>query len=124
MPLFFLVFAVCMLVICSMVGILMMSRTPRYRTEPAMLLALFDKALAGNISENEWSAVVHYPIRHDDYLEGVRRRALRLMEEHGRPWQAAQGGSLLSQEGRAELAELRQHLAAHTSLREKQHFDA
>lgn len=124
MALFLLVFAVCLLVICSMVGIMMLSRTPRYRTEPHHLLALFDKTLEGRVSETEWHTLIGYPVRHDDYLEGVRRRAQRLMDEHGRPWQAAQGGSLLSRTGREELRALRDHLAARMALREARDDDA
>lgn len=119
MALFLLVFAVCLLILGCMVAMLMMSRTPRYRTEPEDLLALFDRALEGTLSETEWNAVVGYPVRHDDYLEGVRRRAQHLMDEYGRPWQAAQGGSLFSRSGREELAALRDHLAARIALREQ-----
>lgn len=120
MALFLLIFAVCLLVLCSMVGILLLSRTPRYRTEPKDLLALFDKALDGSVGETEWNTIIGYPVRHDDYLEGVRRRAQRLMDEHGRPWKAARGEPLLSPTGQTELAALREHLAAHTALREQQ----
>lgn len=70
MALLLLVFAVCLLIIGSMVLILMFSHTPRYRTEPEHLLEAFDKALESRVSENEWNAVVGYPIRHDEYLEG------------------------------------------------------
>lgn len=96
MALFLTVLAVCLLIIGGMVAILMTARTPRYRTEPEHLLELFDQALESRVSETKWNAVIGYPIRHDDYLEGVRRRAQRLMDEHGRPrargpWQAAAG---------------------------------
>ncbi|GGX95363.1 hypothetical protein GCM10007160_23670 [Litchfieldella qijiaojingensis] len=124
MALFLLVFAVCMLVLCSVVGILMLSRTPRYRTEPKDLLALFDKAIDGSVGETEWNTIIGYPVRHDDYLENVRRRAQHLMDEHGRPWRAARGEPLMSPAGREELAALRDHLAAHTALREQQRQDA
>ncbi|WP_075881082.1 hypothetical protein [Vreelandella massiliensis] len=118
MALFFLVFGVCLLVIASAVGILLTARTPRYRTEPKDLLRLFDQALESQVSESEWNAIIGYPIRHDEYLDGVRRRAARLMEEHGRRWQIAQGKPLLDKKGQAELKALRDHLAAHTALRQ------
>ncbi|MFC3283129.1 hypothetical protein [Litchfieldella rifensis] len=124
MALFLLVFAVCLLILCGMVGILLLSRTPRYRTEPKDLLALFDKAIDGSVGETEWHTIIGYPVRHDDYLEDVRRRAQRLMDEHGRPWKAARGEPLLSPAGQEELAALRDHLAAHTALRERQGHDA
>jgi hypothetical protein len=38
------------------------------------------------------------------------------MDEQGRPWQAAQGGSLLSRRGRESLSALRDHLAACMAL--------
>ncbi|MCE8019604.1 hypothetical protein HOP51_05640 [Halomonas sp. MCCC 1A11036] len=120
MALFLLIFAVCLFVIGGMVLILLFSRTPRYRTEPEQLLALFDKALENKVGETEWNIVMNYPIRHDDYLDGVRRRAQRLMQEHGRPWLLAQGKPLLDKTGRDELAALRHHLASHQRLRERQ----
>ncbi|MBA2780008.1 hypothetical protein [Billgrantia kenyensis] len=119
MALFLLIFAVCLLIIGGMVLILLFSRTPRYRTEPEQLLELFDKALDNQVGETEWNVVINYPIRHDDYLDGIRRRAQHLMQEHGRPWQVAQGKSLLDKTGREELAALRNHLASHQRLREK-----
>lgn len=120
MTLYLVIFAVCLVVIGGSVALLMTVGTPRYRTEPQHLLRLFDRVLAEQATETEWYAVVGYPIRHDEYLEGVRRSAQHLMEEHGRPWQAARGGSLLSRSGREELAMLRDHLAAHTALKEGQ----
>lgn len=114
MGLYLVVFAICLLVVGGTIGLLMMVRTPRYRTEPQDLLHLFDRVLAGQATETEWHAVVGYPIRHDAYLEGIRRDAQQLMEEHGRPWQVAHGGSLLSRSGREELAELRDALATRT----------
>lgn len=118
MATFLLIFAVCFLIIGSMVGIMMLSRTPRYRTEAHDLIALFDKALSCTLTETEWNTIIGYPVRHDEFLEGVRRRAQHLMEEHGRPWQAAQGGSLFSRSGREDLQVLRDHLASRTALRE------
>ncbi|WP_111414674.1 hypothetical protein [Billgrantia lactosivorans] len=120
MALFLLIFAVCLFVIGGVVLILLFSRTPRYRTEPEQLLELFDKALASQVGENEWNLVINYPIRHDDYLDGVRRRARLLMQEHGRHWQVAQGKPLLDKTGHAELTALRNHLAAHHRLRTRQ----
>jgi hypothetical protein len=124
MALFLLIFAVCLLIIGGMVLILLFSRTPRYRTEPEQLLELFDKALDNQVGETEWNVVINYPIRHDDYLDGIRRRAQYLMQEHGRPWQVAQGKPLLDKTGREELAALRNHLASHQRLREKRRDEA
>jgi hypothetical protein len=119
MALFLLVFAVCMVVFGGMLAILLYSGTPRYRTEPRHLIALFDKALNDQLDETEWNAVIGYPIRHDDYLDGIRRRAHRLMDEHGRHWRLKGGGTLLDETGHEELSALRTHLAAHTSLAER-----
>ncbi|WP_346797770.1 hypothetical protein R5M92_03105 [Halomonas sp. Bachu 37] len=119
MALFFLVFGVCLLVVGGMVIILMSTSTPRYRTEPKDLLVLFDKALSSEVSETEWNTIIDYPIRHDEYLNGIRRRAAHLMETHGRHWQIAQGKPLLNADGQAELQALRDHLAAHTALRSR-----
>ncbi|PXX99692.1 hypothetical protein [Halomonas sp. LBP4] len=123
MALFLLVFAVCLLIFGGMIAILLFSRTPRYRTEPRHLLDLFDKALEDRVDEGEWNAIIDYPIRHDDYLDGVRRRARRLMEEHGRHWRKAQGSPLLDSTGREELAALRKHLAAHADLQERRRHE-
>ncbi|TVP42730.1 MAG: hypothetical protein EA345_18360 [Halomonas sp.] len=120
MALYLLVFGVCLLVLGSVMLVLMTSSTPRYRTEPKDLLALFDKALDSQVSETEWNAIIGYPIRHNEYLDGIRRRAAHLMEEHGRRWQIAQGKPLLNEEGQAELKALRDHLFAHTALRQQQ----
>ncbi|WP_447555956.1 hypothetical protein [Vreelandella sp. EE22] len=117
MALYLLVLGVCLLVIGSVLVILMMAGTPRYRTEPKDLLALFDKALDSKVSETEWNAMIGYPIRHDEYLDSVRRRASHLMEQYGRRWQIAQGKPLLNPVGQEELKALRDHLAAHTALR-------
>ncbi|SDK73226.1 hypothetical protein [Billgrantia gudaonensis] len=116
MALFLLVLAVCLLVIGSVVVLLLVSRTPRYRTEPEHLLELFDQALENRVNESEWHAVIGYPIRHDEYLEGIRRRAYRLMDEHGRYGRMARGRSLLDATGHEELAALRDHLAARLRL--------
>ena len=113
LSLYLVVVAICLLVVGGTVGLLMMVRTPRYRTEPDHLLKLFDRALTGQMTETEWHATVGYPIRHNAYLEGVRRKAQQIMDEHGRPWQAAQGGSLLSRSGREELQAIRDQLASH-----------
>ncbi|SHL87396.1 hypothetical protein [Vreelandella subglaciescola] len=118
MALYLLVFGVCLLVIGSTVIILLSTRTPRYRTESHHLLDVFDKALASQVSESEWHTLIGYPIRHDEYLEGVRRRAVHLMEEHGRRWQIAQGKPLLDTRGQSELQALRDHLAARMALRQ------
>ncbi|WP_027967017.1 hypothetical protein [Halomonas halocynthiae] len=117
MALYLLVFAVCLLVIGSVLAVLMLSRTPRYLTQAEDLLTLFAKALDNSVSETEWNTIMGYPIRHDEFLEGVRRRALRVMEEHGRYGRAQRGGQLLDTEGQAELNAMRDHLNARTELR-------
>lgn len=117
MALYLLVLGVCLLIFGSVLGILLCVRRPRYRTEPDDLLAIFDKALESRVTQTEWNATIGFPIRHDAYLDGIRRRAGSLMETHGRHWQIAQGKSLLNAEGKAELQALRDHLAAHTALR-------
>ncbi|WP_249977664.1 hypothetical protein [Vreelandella olivaria] len=118
MALYLLVLGVCLLVIGAVFLALITARTPRYRTEANDLVALFDKALGSNVSETEWNTIIGYPIRHDEYLDSIRRRASHLMDLHGRRWQIAHGKPLLNQEGHAELKILRDHLAAHTALRQ------
>lgn len=118
MALYLLVLGVCLLVIGCVFVALMTAGTPRYRTEARDLIALFDKALQSQVSETEWNTIIGYPIRHDEYLDGIRRRAMHLMDTYGHRWQLAQGKSLLNPEGHAELTVLRDHLAAHTALRE------
>lgn len=121
MALYLLVFAVCMLVIGSVLAILMLSRTPRYLTRAEDLLTLFAKALDNSVSETEWNTIMGYPIRHDEYLEGIRRRALQVMEEHGRHGRAQRGGDLLDTEGQNELQAIHDHLTARTRLRNAAH---
>ena len=117
MALFLTVFAVCMLIFGGVALVLLTTRTPRYRTEPEHLLDLFDKALDNRVGETEWNALIDYPIRHDEYMENVRRRARLLMDEHGWHGRVARGKPLLDEEGHAELHALRQHLAARTRLK-------
>ncbi|MCW4151535.1 hypothetical protein OM427_18580 [Halomonas sp. 18H] len=117
MALFLTVFATCMLIFGGVALVLLLTRTPRYRTEPEHLLAVFDKALDNRVSETEWNTVIDYPIRHDEYMENVRRRARLLMDEHGWHGRLTRGKPLLDEEGRSELAALRQHLAARTRLK-------
>ncbi|GGW25167.1 hypothetical protein [Vreelandella hamiltonii] len=119
MALYLLVFGVCVVVIGGVLLALMTASTPRYRTEPQDLIALFDKALASQVSETEWNTIIGYPIRHDEYLDNIRRRASHLMDSHGRRWQIAQGKPLLNATGQEELQALRDHLVAHTALRQR-----
>lgn len=105
-------FIVCLLVIGGSMALLMGMSTPRYRTEPQHLLELFERVLNHQASETEWHALAGYPIRHDESLEAVRRSAQDIMDDHGRPWQAAHGGCLLSRSGREELTILRDDLAS------------
>lgn len=119
LSLFLLVFAVCLVIFLAVLAVLMLSGTPRYRTEPRHLLDLFDRALDSTVSEDEWNAVILYPIRHDEYLEGIRRRARHLVEEHGRFGRVSRGKSLLDPAGHEDLRALRDHLAAHTRLQER-----
>lgn len=96
MALYLLVLGVCLLVIGCVFVALVSVGTPRYRTEANDLIVLFDKALESQVSETEWNTIIGYPIRHDEYLDNIRRRAMHLMDTHGRRWQLAQGKSLLN----------------------------
>ncbi|MFC0267979.1 hypothetical protein [Kushneria aurantia] len=116
MTIFLVTFTVCLLIIGLMVLALVLSRTPRFRTSEQDLLTLLDDALARRLSEQRWHTLVGYPIRHDPVLENVRRRCQMIMDEHGRPWQAAQGGALFSAAGMEEIAALRQYLYARSTL--------
>lgn len=120
MALFLLVFAVCLLIFGGTVALLLLSSTPRYRTEPAQLLKLIDRALQSQVSETEWNAIIGYPIRHDDSLDGIRRRAQRLVEEHGNHGRVTRGKPLLDAIGQEELTALRDHLARHLAIKERQ----
>ncbi|TDO06200.1 MULTISPECIES: hypothetical protein [Halomonas] len=120
MALFLLVLVICLVIFGGMIALLMLSGTPRYRTEPEHMLELFDKALESRVGETEWNVIIGYPIRHDNYLDGIRRRAQRLMDEHGRHGRVSRGKALLDATGQEELAALRDHLAAHTSLQRRQ----
>ncbi|MCA1768632.1 MAG: hypothetical protein LC652_01305 [Halomonas sp.] len=91
MALFLLVFIVCLIVFGGMVGLLLLSSTPRYRTEPTQLLELIDRALQSQVSETEWNAIIGYPIRHDDTLDDIRRRAQRLVDEYGNHGRVTRG---------------------------------
>ncbi len=120
MALYLLVFAVCMLIFGGVLAILLLSSTPRYRTEPRQLLELMDQALENRVDETRWNTIIDYPIRHDETLDGVRRRAQRLVNEHGNHGRARRGKRLLDTTGQEELQALRDHLARHIELRERQ----
>ncbi|MGJ7458650.1 hypothetical protein ACR80S_06845 [Halomonas sp. MA07-2] len=120
MALFLLVFAVCLLIFGCMVALLLLSGTPRYRTEPAQLLELIDRALVSQVSETEWNTIIGYPIRHDETLDGIRRRAQRLVDEHGSHGRVTRGKPLLDAIGQEELTALRDHLARHLAIKERQ----
>jgi len=119
MALFLLVFVVCLLIFGGMVALLLLSGTPRYRTEPAQLLDLIDRALQSQVGETEWNTIIGYPIRHDETLDGIRRRAQRLVDEHGSHGRVSRGKPLLDATGQEELTALRDHLARHLALRER-----
>ena len=117
MALYLLTFSVCLVILGFMVVALVLSRrTSRYRTEPDQLLGLLDAALDHRLSEHQWNAVIGYPIRHDDYLESVRRRCQLIMDQHGQPWRFERQGRLFSAAGMEELDALRSHLAARLGL--------
>lgn len=118
MLLYLMIFAICLAIIGGSMALMMTARTPRYRTEPRQLLRLFERVLAEKASQSEWVTIVGYPIRHDAYLEDVRRRAQLIMDEHARPWQAARGGPLLSRSGYEQLGELHDRLSAQLTRKE------
>ncbi|WP_189515091.1 hypothetical protein [Kushneria pakistanensis] len=122
MATFLLTFAVCLLICSFMVVALMLSRTPRYRTSANDLLTLLDETLENRVSEARWHTVIGYPIRHDPYLENVRRRCQAIMDEYGQPWRFEQGGALFSKPGLEEIHALRQHLTARLSLDDRRTF--
>ncbi len=122
MAIFALTFVVCLLICGFMVTALILSRTPRYRTSADDLLALLDEALENRVSEARWHTIIGYPIRHDPYLENVRRRCQVIMDEYGQPWRLQQGGNLFSSAGIEEIRALRQHLTARLSLGDRRAF--
>ncbi|NHH86665.1 hypothetical protein F8A90_05610 [Cobetia sp. cqz5-12] len=118
MSIFIITFVVCLIVTVGTVAMLMMSRTPRFRTDYSDIARVLDQAISGEINENEWHSVIGYPIRHDEYLESLRRRCQGIFDNHARPWQLAQGGALFSRAGRDELNVLLGHLRARTGVAE------
>ncbi|WP_106477278.1 hypothetical protein [Phytohalomonas tamaricis] len=117
MAIYLLTFIVCLVVCGFTIAALLLSRTPRYRTEAKDMLTLLDGVLARQINENQWNMVIGYPIRHDPYLENIRRRCQHIMEEYGTPWMYERNKKLLSDQGLEELAAIRDHLAARQALK-------
>src|SRR5690554_6434371 len=95
MALFLLVFAVCLLIFGRMTALLLLSGQPRHHTEPAQLLALNDRALASEVGDTEWNAIIGYPHRHDETRDDIRRRAQRLVDAHGSHGRASRRRPLL-----------------------------
>lgn len=60
---------------------------PKFHADTADFTALLHLVLTGQADYEQWSAIIHLPIRHDPSLEALRLRCLEVEEEHyvGKP---------------------------------------
>lgn len=55
---------------------------PKFHTEKADFAHLLKLVLSGQVDYDQWSAVVHIPVRHDPTLEALRQRCVEIETEH------------------------------------------
>lgn len=56
-------------------------KAPVYRLDKKNLISLFELALAGEATENDWDVFLEMPIRYDDELEAIRVECVKLTEK-------------------------------------------
>lgn len=67
-----LVFFITLVVFLSVIGVLLWVKTPRYQMTKAALIALLQKVLVGQASENDWAIFLSSSFRHCPELEPFR----------------------------------------------------
>lgn len=67
-----LVFFITLVVFLSVIGVLLWVKTPRYQMTKEDLIALLQKVLVGQASENDWAIFLSSSFRHCPELEPFR----------------------------------------------------
>jgi hypothetical protein len=101
------------LVFALILGLFLWVRTPRYRIGRSNVIALLELVLDGRATENDWRVFVSIPLRHDPYLEQIRRQCIDIEERTyvGK----RRSGFLFSDSGLAELREIQEELQSHSA---------
>ncbi|OPX56174.1 hypothetical protein SAMN02745127_00737 [Oceanospirillum multiglobuliferum] len=54
------------------------SHPPKFHNERSDFIQLIEQTLTGQAEYEQWSAVIHIPIRHDPALESIRIRCIEI----------------------------------------------
>jgi hypothetical protein len=95
------VFAITLTVFLSVIGVLLWVKTPRYQMTKADLIALLQKVLVGQASENDWAIFLSSSFRHCPELEPFRDACAAIDEKEYLGHTRA--GFLLSETGLAQV---------------------
>lgn len=82
MYLFLLTVLLAFLIISASLWLASFRHAPKFHSEKADFARLLSYVLSGQANYNDWSALIHVPIRHDESLEALRRRCLEIEEIH------------------------------------------
>ena len=78
---FFIIFAVCLLLLVLLAVTLIYTRVPTYRPSRDITLKLMENMLEGHQESMDWLVFIGVPVRHDSELEAIRQ-ACYLIEQY------------------------------------------
>ena len=78
---FFIIFAVCLLLLVLLAVTLIYTRVPTYRPSRDKTLKLMENMLEGHQESMDWLVFIGVPVRHDSELESIRQ-ACYLIEQY------------------------------------------
>lgn len=78
---------------------------PRFHHERDDYVDLLKAVLSGQADYDQWSSIMHLPIRHDPDLEKIRQRCVEIEEAfyRGYPVQLGQPSGMFTEEGLKQL---------------------
>jgi len=91
---------------------------PKYHTEQADFACLLNYVLSGQATYEQWSAVMHIPVRHDPDLEALRQRCIAIENRclTGKPAELGKPEAMFSSQGLALIEEELSRLRGEHSL--------
>lgn len=95
------IFVITLFVFLVVIGVLLWVKHPHYRMEKRDVIALLQKVLVGQASENDWAIFLSSSFRHSPQLERIRDEcaAIDEREYHGQ----TPAGFLFTDKGLEEL---------------------
>ena len=90
---------------------LVLFRPPVYRLEKHNLIRLFELALSGQATDEDWEVFIHMPIRYDDELEDIRQQC-EIMSEKKAFYVDSQRRLCLDDSAKERLSEFIKDLSA------------